>query len=781
MRKFKPIFLLLTLVTIFFFRNIFLGEVFYFGDNLSLFLPVVTFFTRQLKEGRLPLWNPYLFAGVPLIGDFGLGIFNPLNFFFFFLPPLWALTSLAITEVFLAAVFTYLLLKKWQVGEFAATLGAVVFAFSATMMTFINNISLLSSAYFLPLIFLAGEQVLSKATGFWPIILAVFASLQLVSGHPQPTFYTLTLLFLYFFFYPRLSFTAKVKRGLVFLGFFLGLGAFVLLPFMELVNRSTRPAGDFSYLTAWSMHPLLLIRFFFPSFFGAAVKGFSWGPAYRLVADNTGYFGIVPLFILFTALPKIKKNFPVIFFSIVFLTSIVLAMGKYTPLYGLICRIIPGFNLFRSPTQILLVTNFSASVLVAFSWLAFDSLIKKNKLRRLVYGFLIGCFISTVILGLILLIRENLFVLFYPWLEKVYWWYRKVPLQTSLFHNFNVDRTIFEALVSHLLLTSSILTGFLLSLYLYQRKIIGSKLFRVIIFLLIIYQLFLFNRNNYFSIKASVLNDQQPVAEFVGDGYHRFISSTGYWPFTGLNVYWENISLRPPFAPSVFTPDEQVNFTELKSRLRSLPPNWGLFHQLATPMGYGDLVLSDYAHFMSQDTGRINVNEVDSLPLTDFRLDLLGVKYFLVDANFTSTINEIGNFPQYRLVKEIKNVKIYENRTVLPRAFLDDNGERTAVEIVNYYPNEIDLATKADKPSQLVLTDVFYPGWEVLVDGRPQSIKKYENIFRAVDILPGSHQVKFVFRPQSYYRGLMITITSFLTIGLLVLKRLLVFKKNKYL
>src|SRR5258706_16245710 len=38
------------------------------------------------KMSKLPLWNPYTFAGMPLLANFQTAAFYPLNIFFFMLP-----------------------------------------------------------------------------------------------------------------------------------------------------------------------------------------------------------------------------------------------------------------------------------------------------------------------------------------------------------------------------------------------------------------------------------------------------------------------------------------------------------------------------------------------------------------------------------------------------------------------------------------------------------------------------------------------------------------------
>jgi hypothetical protein len=774
-KKTWPVLALVLFWAVFFYRPLFQGEIFYFGDNFSFCLPALEFFTDQLKLGHLPLWNPYVFTGLPFLSDTVFNLLNSLNLFFFIFTSFKALTWEIMAHLLLSSFFTFLFLRSLKRSQFEAVLGGVIFAYSSSLLTYSNNISILSTAYLLPLVFWAGQKTLTRGQS-WPAVLSLVMAIQIISGHPQPIFYSFASLAFYFLFFPKLPFSKKLKRGSLAVTFAFLLSFFQTWPFLELASFSTRPSSSFSYATAWSLHPLLLIRFFLPHFFGAANKGFSWGPAYRMVADNTGYFGLLTIFFLFFGLKKRKKSFSLCFFTSLFVLSLLLALGSYTPVFSLFYRFFPGFRLFRNPTQILLLTNFSASILAALLWPSFLSFVKTARSKKIFKLSLLATAFSSFLLLVFLFAKKDLFIPFYQQLNKLYFLFKNQPLSASPFHTLQIDQVIFENLLLHFFQTSLFLFLFFTAINIFQKKKIRQPAFSWLILILVFANLMAFNQNNYFSAPPERLtgNDYDKVAAFLKNqpGYFRFVSSAGYWPFTGLNVYWENVSLRPPFAPSVFTPQEQKTFETLKRRLGTLPPNWNVREKLATPMGYGDLVISDYAEFMSQKTGRINVNEVDALRLDDPKLNLLGVKYFLIDESFPSTVAEIESFNHFSLTAEINNVRIYENQAVWPRVFLHSEEARLGeAKIVHYSPNKVFIKTSANQESELVLTDLFYPGWQVLVDGQKGEIKKYQNVFRAVALGPGEHHVAFVFRPKRLYMGGAVSLSSLIILLLIVYLR----------
>jgi hypothetical protein len=151
------------------------------------------------------------------------------------------------------------------------------------------------------------------------------------------------------------------------------------------------------------------------------------------------------------------------------------------------------------------------------------------------------------------------------------------------------------------------------------------------------------------------------------------------------------------------------------------------------------------------------------------------------------------------------DVKIYENRRVLPRAFLIhdvvtvptdedvlaamrqpgfdpthqavltfDDWEQVPVDsqpapvvesgnsvaVLDYQPERVRVAATSDHPTLLVLTDSFYPGWHVTVDGRPVPLLRANYLFRAVALPAGPHEVVFRYEPASFRLGAAISLAA---------------------
>jgi uncharacterized membrane protein YfhO len=65
----------------------------------------------------------------------------------------------------------------------------------------------------------------------------------------------------------------------------------------------------------------------------------------------------------------------------------------------------------------------------------------------------------------------------------------------------------------------------------------------------------------------------------------------------------------------------------------------------------------------------------------------------------------------------------------------------------------------------VVLSDSWYPGWTVTVDGRAATAERANLAFRAVYVPQGSHTVRWSYRPRSYLVGRGISVVVLLALA----------------
>jgi hypothetical protein len=77
--------------------------------------------------------------------------------------------------------------------------------------------------------------------------------------------------------------------------------------------------------------------------------------------------------------------------------------------------------------------------------------------------------------------------------------------------------------------------------------------------------------------------------------------------------------------------------------------------------------------------------------------------------------------------------------------------------ITRYEPGRIDIRTKSNAPSVLVLSENHYPGWRAYVDGRFAETLRVDYNLRGVQLGSGEHRVEFIYRPKSVIIGFAIS------------------------
>jgi hypothetical protein len=142
-------------------------------------------------------------------------------------------------------------------------------------------------------------------------------------------------------------------------------------------------------------------------------------------------------------------------------------------------------------------------------------------------------------------------------------------------------------------------------------------------------------------------------------------------------------------------------------------------------------------------------------------LGLLNVKY--VAAEFPM------NDPGLSLIARYETTWIYENRFALPRAWIQDAADAVGMNIlplqnVNYQPNRISL--NASGPGLLVLSEVYYPGWHVTINGKKGHIMPVMDLLRGVELVEAENSIVFTYTPGWTYIGLVLSALALILVFL---------------
>ncbi len=383
------------------------------------------------RAGEYPLWNPYIFGGMPSFGSLAYthGVYPPTLLFEWLqdrgLPPLtWLLGHL-----FFGGLGMWWLLGRWRVPWAGRLLGVVVWLWSARLVAWAvhGHGSKLGAEMYLP--WLAGLTwtVLARG-GLRPAALAaLLLGLQFLRGHLQISFYALLLmgaLTVWHLVWPLQErpvggaggrpalpppHSSRWRRaGLVAVAIVLGfaIGAALLMPVHGYAAISTRGEGGasggagpaFDYATAWSLAPEDVAAMFLP-----AVAGF--GKATYMgrmpFTDNPVYIGLLVPFLAAAAWLAPGRRSLVWGLGAIALLALLLAMGRFSPgLYQFFYAVVPYFDKFRVPSMITVLVVLALAALAPLGAAALaDRAAPRTRWLRRAAGGLFGAGALLLLLG----------------------------------------------------------------------------------------------------------------------------------------------------------------------------------------------------------------------------------------------------------------------------------------------------------------------------------------------------------------------------------------------
>lgn len=86
-------------------------------------------------------------------------------------------------------------------------------------------------------------------------------------------------------------------------------------------------------------------------------------------------------------------------------------------------------------------------------------------------------------------------------------------------------------------------------------------------------------------------------------------------------------------------------------------------------------------------------------------------------------------------------------------------------------PNEVEYTVTLHHHGIFVVSESFYPGWDATVDKYPAAIVAADYVLRGVELPPGTHHVRFRYRPKSVRYGAIVSLVALVSwIGLVVLE-----------
>jgi len=766
---------LLALLTLVFFHDVSLEGRTFVSPDATAPAGFVRMGEQSLwKEHVYPLWNPFVFLGMP---SFGSGAYNPLIY-----PPDWPVALLQkllplpeltwlLIYYFLAGLFTYLLAREWGARPEGALIAAAAFVFQPNLVAVGahgHGSQLVDSAYLPLMLWLAARWLRKGSLGElgW---LALAGGFQFLRGHVQICFYTWIAIALYTVV--KLSLAARQPQELMKLairsGALLGAAALAFgiaglynLPLRDYARYSMRGASanggaPFEYATSWSMALYELPSIVFPNFVGFGGATY-WG-AMPFTDYPNGYVGVIVVLLAVCGFAAGGGGDVAarIFAGALALFSLLVALGKHFPLYGLLYDHLPMFNKFRIPVMVLVLFQLALAMAAAWGW---GLLVRVGESRGrfdLVDKLLAG---AAALLGVL-----GLFALFGA--ESSRGAYVSMALAHQPRFSAEAARAAFTAF-----------TG---------------DLGKVSFLGLVIVGMTWFTRRGKFPVAlasvaalALLLVELWPVSRAVmlptiGDAHARDLD-------TGRDDVVEFLEkVAPPGEARVFSYEQELF---MDNRMAGFGiSTLGGRHSAKTKL-YQDLMDS---------------NSLLQLPW----LALLNCRYWVFSRPVAPTDLPAEWYRTLKLVHSSEAGAVYEFILSLPRATLIGDWAREpdagrsvldsvsavvhnpatftwldrdpgvpagatdsvgSARVTRYKLHEVEVDVSAHRPAVLRLADLYYPDWKVFVDGKPERLLRADHALRAVAVPAGHHTVLFKYESAAFRVGLWVSIVStFLSLALL--------------
>lgn len=702
------------------------------SDIPSLVYPWRSFAIDQLKSGQLPLWNPFYFGGMPLLANFQSAVFSYINIFFLFLPKVLAWSVGIVIQPLLTAIFLYLFLRNRNLGQVSSLLGGIVFAFAGFSIAWMEYNVHGHTALFLPFLLFVLDKYFLTQRSFWLFIWSFLIAFQIFAGYIPIVIYSYLIIGFFILYFYGLRPLLLIKLGIFWiLGF--SLAAVQFLPGLELVRLSIREIDPIVKASEAGFLPLShLVTLLAPDFFGNPATGNWWSQAFY---DNFSFYvGTATLILVLVAIFSLKKDKFARFWVALLLFSFLLVVKN--PL-GEFFQNFLGLK-GGVAARALFITDFSLVMLAAVGM----EIILREK-RKIGKHLLL----AVLIVGMGLL---GLGLASFAITDSVH----KVVAQRNLVIPISVFA--FSLLFFHFMILG-------------KRQILRN--FSVFLLFLLIVTNLLYSAKKYLPFsKPELVFPATPVIEF----------------------------LQKQEKPFRFEPADVI------------PQNFWMAYGLEAASGSDALLPKRMGKFLSAvETGKIqkDISRVHLLKNYDSPLfSLLNIKYILSKKiTKEGKYDPLGVAPakfqnkRYQLVFEDKTVQIWQDSKALPRAFwvhdfeivkddqaiikhlstpgfnfsnkviLEENpdfispkekAKENKVEWLEYKPGEMKLVVESNQPGFIFLADNFYPGWQAFVDSQRTKIYRANYTFRAVAVLSGKHEVKFIYDPQSFRIGAVVSLIS---------------------
>jgi hypothetical protein len=369
---------LFLIAVLFFSPFVFSGKMMVSSDQMSAIDMKELARTGMLRDGQIPLWFSTRLGGMPSVDAmFGDVLYPPSMFVRLFSPAYRSFGWVMVLHVFLAGLFFFAMLRRsFGVARLAAFAGALFYMLSPQFVSHVNpgHDGKMIVIAWLPYVVWRLRSLLALPSLRNAALMAIGIAMMILSPHVQMAYFVLMGIFLYWvadtvreYMERKDKKRAAGKAVCFWVAVFMGIGvsSVVFYPSYMFVKEAFSVRGvdrGFDFAASWSMNWAEFFSLWVHEF-GNALE-YYWGKNYFKL--NTEYAGAVPLLLAVLAVVSKPKSFWRLFWAGVAVLAVLYAMGANTPFFTAAYYLIPGVKRFRAPSMIMFWFTFSTSLMSVF-------------------------------------------------------------------------------------------------------------------------------------------------------------------------------------------------------------------------------------------------------------------------------------------------------------------------------------------------------------------------------------------------------------------------------
>ncbi len=734
-------------------------------DSKNHFYPMFRFLGEALRQGTLPLWNPYHFSGYPAVADPQSLIFTPSMMLFALIKPDAGMTVFdrVIAAHLLAGGIGVLgLARRWRWHPAAGLLAAAVFMLGGSASSRLQHTGMIISYSWFPLALWSLQAALDRRSIGLAVLAGLVATLMALGRDQVAYLLCITLLGAVIHeiltapsarAYLRSRLPVLACAGMVAIACML---APILLT-MQFLHGSNRPGIAYGMALEGSLDPVNLLTAFSPDIFGSLDRIYDyWGPGAATIAGNDWtdraidylFIGTLPVVLIVwhgLAGRRLLEH-GLRSFAVLLVAATVYALGRHSPFFGVMFDWMPGVALYRRPAD----ASFLINIAAAYGSGALLHRFVRDGLPTMAARRVTDWIAPVLTLGaLALLVGSGL--------------------------SFALRAGHFEASLRHLLSSGALAVAIALTLIASRARHRGGV--ALLLVALTASQLVWCN-------SASPLNAEPASTYSAYDGLYPDQAkglavlqqalanreAAGDHPrveILGLDGSWQNAAMTFKLQDTVgYNPlriaayEKAVGVAESASDLglRTFPDTFrGYNSRLAAMLGLDYLVIDRPIADLPRPVPRPRATLLfagDHFYV--YRLDTAAAPRAYIATRVTPVDSngaiEDGWMPSFVMGKEAL-VEAGDIRQLHDKALLTASADTTSTPasavITAYGDNDVTLSVETVTAGLLVLHDLAYPGWVATIDGHDAPILRANLLFRGVEVGPGRHTVHFAFHPLS--------------------------------